>query len=98
MSILDLAALLYYTVHDFRAEVAMELDLHGKNLQQARIAVASALARATAADYRLNIIHGHRQGSAIRDMVREEFARHPRVLRVEPSFNPGQTIFVLREY
>ncbi|HPY95449.1 MAG TPA: Smr/MutS family protein [Clostridia bacterium] len=76
----------------------MELDLHGKNLQQARIAVASALARATAADYRLNIIHGHRQGSAIRDMVREEFARHPRVLRVEPSFNPGQTIFVLREY
>ena len=47
----------------------MELDLHGKNLFQARTAVMSALARATAADYRLRIIHGHKQGSAIRDMV-----------------------------
>ena len=76
----------------------MELDLHGKNLFQARIAVMSALARATAADYRLKIIHGHRQGSAIRNMILEEFAKHPRVLRIESSPNPGQTIFVLREY
>ncbi len=76
----------------------MELDLHGKNLYQARIAVSSALMRATAADYRLKIIHGHRQGSAIRDMIREEFSSHPRVIRIEPSMNPGQTILVLREY
>mgnify|MGYP000954393743 FL=1 len=76
----------------------MELDLHGKNLFQARIAVMSALARARTSDYRLTIIHGHRQGSAIRSMILEEFARHPRVIRIEPSLNPGQTIFVLREY
>ncbi|NLX83230.1 MAG: Smr/MutS family protein [Clostridiales bacterium] len=76
----------------------MELDLHGKNLFQARTAVMSALARATAADYRLKIIHGHKQGSAIRDMVRDEFVSHPRVIRLESSPNPGQTIFVLREY
>jgi len=77
---------------------AMELDLHGKNLYQARTAVSSALMRATAADYRLKIIHGYRQGSAIRDMIREEFTSHPRVIRIEPSMNPGQTILVLREY
>lgn len=76
----------------------MELDLHGKNLFQARTAVMSDLARATAADYRLRIIHGHKQGSAIRDMVRSEFKNHPRVIRMESSPNPGQTIFVLREY
>ena len=76
----------------------MELDLHGKNLFQAKTAVMSALARATAADYRLKIIHGHKQGSAIRDMVRSEFNNHPRVIRIENSPNPGQTIFVLREY
>lgn len=76
----------------------MELDLHGKNLFQARIAVASALTRATSADYRLKIIHGHRQGNSIRDMVKEEFSRHPRVIRTETSPNPGVTIFVLREY
>ncbi len=76
----------------------MELDLHGKNLFQARMAVASALRSASAAEYRLKIIHGYRQGSAIREMLLEEFARHPRVLRLETSHNPGQTIFVLREY
>jgi len=76
----------------------MELDLHGKNLHQARVALSSALARATAADYRLKVIHGHNQGRAIKDMVREEFKNHPRVIRLEPSLNPGQTILVLREY
>ncbi len=76
----------------------MELDLHGKTLQQARVAVMAALKRATTADYRLNIIHGYRGGSAIRDMLREEFASHPRVIRLENSPNPGQTVFVLREY
>ncbi len=76
----------------------MELDLHGKTLQQARIAVMSALKRATSADYRLTIIHGYRGGSAIRDMLREEFSAHPRVIRLENSLNPGQTVFVLREY
>ncbi len=76
----------------------MELDLHGMNLYQARNALASALKRATSADYRLRVIHGHRQGSAIKEMVREEFLHHPRVIRMENSPNPGQTIFVLREY
>lgn len=76
----------------------LELDLHGKTLQQARIAVMGALKRATSADYRLKVIHGYRGGSAIRDMLHQEFARHPRVIRIEPGFNPGQTVFVLREY
>ena len=76
----------------------MELDLHGKNLFQARMAVASALMRATAADYRLTIIHGYRQGNAISQMLKDEFYKHPRVIRTEASHNPGQTIFVLREY
>lgn len=76
----------------------MELDLHGKNLFQARLAVASCLTRATAADYRLHIVHGYRQGSAIKDMILNEFSRHPHVLRVERGQNPGQTTLVLREY
>ena len=76
----------------------MELDLHGKTLAQARVAVMSALRRATSADYRLRVIHGYRGGNAIRQMLLDEFAKHPRVIRLEPSQNPGQTIFVLREY
>ena len=76
----------------------MELDLHGKNLFQARIAVQSALTRATSADYRLTIIHGYIGGTALRDMIYEEFAHHPRVIRLERARNPGQTVLVLREY
>ena len=76
----------------------MELDLHGMTVYQARNAVASALKRATAADYRLKIIHGYTNGSAIRDMLMDEFSKHPRIIRVETTFNPGQTVFVLREY
>ena len=76
----------------------MELDLHGKNLFQARTAVQSALMRATMADYRLTVIHGYSGGTALRDMIQEEFRNHPRVLRLERGRNPGQTILVLREY
>ncbi|HSK68425.1 MAG TPA: Smr/MutS family protein [Candidatus Limnocylindria bacterium] len=76
----------------------MEIDLHGMNVFQARNALAGALRRVTAADYRMTVIHGHRGGSAIKEMVLEEFARHPKVKRVEPGLNPGQTVFVLREY
>lgn len=76
----------------------MELDLHGMNLYQARNALSGALKRATTADYRLRVVHGHRQGSAIKDMIRDEFISHPRVIRVEDNPNPGQTVLVLREY
>ena len=76
----------------------MEIDLHGMNLYQARIALAGAFKRATSADYRLRVIHGHRQGSAIKEMVRNEFSHHPSALRLENSLNPGETVFVLREF
>ena len=76
----------------------MELDLHGKNLYQARVAMDATLRRVTSADYRLRVIRGYRQGSALREMLRDEYARHPKVLRIESSLNPGETIFVLREY
>jgi DNA-nicking Smr family endonuclease len=76
----------------------VEVDLHGLTIQQARVKVMGALKRATPADYRLTFIHGYRGGSAIRDMLRDEFSRHPSVIRLESTFNPGQTVFVLREY
>lgn len=76
----------------------LEIDLHGKTLYQARVALDAALRRVTRADYRLRVIHGYRQGSALKQMLREEYLNHPKVLRFEASFNPGETILVLREY
>lgn len=76
----------------------LELDLHGKNLYQARVTVDAALRRAGGGVYRLRLIHGYHGGTALRDMLRQEYARHPRVLRVECGGNPGETQLVLREF
>lgn len=88
-------SLIYYNPP---VEDRMEVDLHGRNLYQARQMLMSALARTTGADYRLRVIHGYRGGRAIRDMLLDEFSGHPKVLRIERSHNPGETILVLREY
>lgn len=75
----------------------LELDLHGKNQHQARLAIDAALRRARGL-YRLRLIHGFRQGTAIQDMILQTYDGDPRVLRIVPGGNPGQTELVLREY
>lgn len=74
-----------------------ELDLHGCNQYQARVALNACLRRADGGLYRLRVIHGWQGGEALRRLVREEYAAHPKVLRVVEQ-GPGQTELVLREY
>ena len=76
----------------------LELDLHGMNTYQVKIAIDSQLKRAKGGVYRLRLIHGYRGGTALRDMIRETYRHHPRVLRVELGLNPGETELVLREF
>ena len=75
----------------------IEVDLHGMTQVQARVAVESALKRASKSVYRLRLIHGYNNGTALRDMLRKEFAGHKKVLRIELGMNPGITDLVLRE-
>ena len=75
-----------------------ELDLHGKNEYQARIAIDAALRRAITGTYRIRSIHGHHGGTALRDMIRREYGKHPRVLRLETGVGAGVTDLVLREF
>jgi len=75
-----------------------ELDIHGMTRYQAQIAIDAALRRAGRDVYRIAIIHGYRSGSSLRDFVREEYKKHPKVLRVELGINMGVTELVLREY
>ena len=79
-------------------ESIVELDLHGRNVHQAQIAIDAALRRAGPGVYRLRVIHGWNAGTALRDFVREHYARHPKVRRVAPGANLGVTELVLREY
>ena len=76
----------------------LELDLHGMNTYQAKIAIDSQLRRAKQGVYRIRLIHGYHGGTALRDMIRETYRHHPRVLRVELGLNPGETDLVLREF
>ena len=73
----------------------VEIDLHGKNAYQAKITIDAALRRAKAGTSRLRIVHGYNGGTALRDMVRQEYAG--RVLRVIP-LDQGRTDLVLREF
>ena len=74
----------------------VELDLHGMTAYQARVAIDAELRRAKPGTYRIRIIHGYHGGTALRDMVRREYAG--RVLRIELGLNPGATDLVLREF
>lgn len=77
------------------AQAVIEIDLHGKNRYQARAALEAALRRSKGA-YRIRAVHGHLRGTALRDMIRNEYASDPRVLRLETA-GEGATDLVLRE-
>ena len=74
----------------------VELDLHGKNTYQAKVAIDAALRRAKSGTYRIRLIHGYHGGTALRDMIRREYAGQ--VARLETGIGPGVTDLVLREF
>ena len=54
--------------------------------------------RRSAGAYRIRVIHGYHGGTSLRDGIRKEYAKHPKVLRIELGLNPGETDLVLREF
>ena len=74
------------------------LDLHGRNTYQAKISIDAALRRAGGETYRLRLIHGYHSGTALRDFIRAEYSRHPKVKRLLLAPDGGATELVLREY
>ena len=71
------------------------IDLHAKNRYQAKIAIDAALKNAGGA-YRVRVIHGYHNGTAIRDLITEEYASHPKVIRLV-RISDGITDLVLKE-
>ena len=74
-----------------------EIDIHGMTQIQAMAAIDARLRRAKGDVYRIRIIHGYHSGTALRDMIRQRYASHPKVKRLELGLNPGITDLVLRE-
>lgn len=77
------------------ATAVVMLDLHGKTQYQTRIALDAALRRSRGV-YRIRVVHGYHNGTALRDLIRQEYAQHPRVLRLE-IVSESTTDLVLRE-
>lgn len=75
----------------------LEIDIHGMNRYQAKVCLESALKRAGKDVYRIRVIHGYHGGTELRDMVRNEIKKHPKVIRVELGMNQGETDLILRE-
>ncbi len=75
----------------------LTVDLHGCTVYQAKIAIDAQLKRARAGTYRIRLIHGCHGGTALRDMIRKDYRKHPKVLRLELGSNT-ETDLVLREF
>ncbi|MBQ7833119.1 MAG: Smr/MutS family protein [Lachnospiraceae bacterium] len=78
----------------------IELDLHNMTRAQAQNEIDRALADAGPSVYRIRLIHGFHGGTAIKNMIQEEYVYygHNKVKRVVPGSNQGITELVLREY
>ncbi len=74
----------------------IQLDVHGMNRYQAKVAIDAALRRSKGV-YRIRIIHGGNHNTVLKDMIAEEYTAHPLVLCIERGANPGQSDLVLRE-
>lgn len=72
------------------------IDLHGLNLYKAKVKIDSELRKAGKDVYRLRVIHGFNSGTDIKNAIRE-YSSHPKVKRITPGSNPGETDLVLRE-
>lgn len=79
-------------------QAIVEIDLHGRNAYQARTAIDAALRRARPGTMRIRLIHGFNAGTALRDMIRAEYADHPKVRRLETRLGDGVTDLVLCEF
>lgn len=75
----------------------LEIDVHNMTQVQAIATIDAMLRRANASVYRLRVIHGYHSGTAIRDVVRAHYKKHPKVIRIEIGLNPGETDLILRE-
>lgn len=75
----------------------IEIDIHGMTKMQAKTYLDNQLKGLKSSVYRVRIIHGYHGGTELREMVRQDYLYHAKVIRIEQGTNPGETILILRE-
>ena len=78
----------------------IEVDVHGKNVEEAINEIKKQLNQTGTGTYRIRVIHGYHGGTRIRDGIWDEFSygREPKVKRITIGDNPGITELILREF
>ncbi len=74
---------------------SIEVDLHGHTVDSARKLITDTLKTLPKDVREVSVVHGYRQGTALRDMVRKY--SHPKVERKILSLNQGITIFIIKK-
>lgn len=75
----------------------IEFDLHGMNTYQAKIFIDSKLKSVKRDVYRIRIVHGYNTGTNLKNMIKKEYRKHPKVIRIELGLNQGITDLILRD-
>ena len=75
----------------------VEIDVHGKNVEEAIREIKKQLDHAMTGTYRIRIIHGYHGGTRIRDSIWDEFG-YGKVIRITMGETQGITELVLREF
>ncbi len=84
-------------VYDAPQSGIVEIDVHGLTKHQAKACIEQKIKNATKSTYRIRVIHGFHGGTELRNMIRNDFKKHPKVKRIELGLNPGNTDLVIRE-
>lgn len=74
----------------------IEVDIHGMRCEEAKRQLELLLKRTGRDIHEIVVVHGYHNGSALLNMVRNEF-KHPRIKQKVVGLNNGQTTFVLKE-
>ena len=80
---------------EFKENEIITIDLHKHNIYDAKQKLQLVLAIAPEEIREIVVIHGYRRGTALRDMVRQDFY-NSRISRKYISLNPGITSFILQ--
>jgi DNA-nicking Smr family endonuclease len=75
----------------------VEIDIHGMTKYQAKICLDNLLKKVNHGVYRIRVIHGFHSGTELKDMVRSNYRKHPKIIRIEMGLNAGISELVLRE-
>ncbi|MCD7949392.1 MAG: Smr/MutS family protein [Erysipelotrichaceae bacterium] len=74
----------------------IEVDVHGLTQSEAKTRIMQILNSTDKNVYMIRIIHGYHHGTALRNMIRRNFRKHPKVERIEFGLNQGVTELILK--